>query len=89
MSRRLSWLTRSSACCRLLDNVLRTLQLCSLDADDPRSSRFAPGEVPCIPASAAKVPCTTYPEKVLDAEMNTTNSPFWGACQVFLSRLSA
>lgn len=69
---------RSVQAMTLLDNVLRTLQLCSLDADNPRVSTYAPGEVPCIPEGSAKVPCTVYPEKVLDAEMNTTNCPFWG-----------
>ena len=43
--------TRMNAAFNLLDALIRSLALTTLDAADPRASTFAPGAVPIVPAS--------------------------------------
>lgn len=64
---------RSTASMIVLDQIIRTLSLTTIDVDDPNVSRFAPREVPRIPP-LRKSPRHAHPpthDPQFNREMNT------------------
>lgn len=68
-----SWPTYS-----LLDKILESLSLASLDSADPRVSRFAEGEIPRISRQGIVRPVSDYAGLTLASEQDTSRMPFWG-----------